>query len=207
MLVEFCGIQGAGKTTLSRELCKHIPGARLSRGRSDNQRFVRFGRTHQLLNGLRVPNLFFRCLPFAKSIEELELICRLCCYERHKGTLDRAKVNILEESSYHALARLACINGAYLKFAHLIQPPDVFVWVTCNEVIAVDRVLNREYKIDINDMDRDTSISVLRQRSKIIRHIIEEHGRNVYKVDNTESAKGRIRSVAKFIMDRKLRIS
>src|SRR5690625_7786081 len=97
MLVEFCGIQDAGKTTLSRELCKHIPGARLSRGRSDNQRFVRFGRTHQLLNGLRVPQLFFRCLPFARSIEELELICRLCCYERHKGTLDRAKVNIRSE--------------------------------------------------------------------------------------------------------------
>src|SRR5690625_5142016 len=127
MLVEFSGIQDAGKTTLCSDVCKHIPGARLSRGTSDNQRFVRFARTHQLLHGLRVPQLFFRCLPFARSIEELELSGRLCCYERHKGTLDRAKVNILEESSYHALARLACINGAYLTFAHLIQPPDVFV--------------------------------------------------------------------------------
>src|SRR5690625_7422001 len=136
MLVEFCGIQGAGKTTLSRELCKHIPGARLSRGRSDNQRFVRFGRTHQLLNGLRVPNLFFRCLPFARSIEELELICRLCCYDMHKGTLNRSTVNIFEESSYHTLSRLACINCSYMNFSLLLLHPDIFLFITCSLVLT-----------------------------------------------------------------------
>ena len=201
MLVEFCGIQGAGKTTLSRELCKHIPDARLSRGRSDRQRFVKFKRTHTLLDGLRTPRLFFKCLPLARSSEELELITRLCRYEWHKSTLDKTKINILEESSYHALARLACINNRYLVFARDISTPDVLVWVTCNEIIAVDRVLNREYQIDINDMDRNESIRILKTRSQIISRIIEEHGRKVCKVDNTESAKGKVMSIAKFIMD------
>lgn len=204
MLVEFCGIQGTGKTTLSRELCKHIPGAELSRGRSDRQHFVKFKKTHRFLDGLRVPRLFFKCLPLARSSEELELICRLCRYEWHKKTLKKDKINILEESSYHALTRLGCINSQYLNFAPIIAPPDVFVWVTCNEVAAVDRVLDREYKIDINDMDRNESISILKTRSKIISHIIEEHGRNVCKVDNTESAKDKILSIAKFIMDKTL---
>ncbi|MDQ2076176.1 AAA family ATPase [Marinimicrobium sp. ABcell2] len=202
MLVEFCGIQGAGKTTLSRELKEQIPGATLSRGRSDRNFLIRFRLLHRILDGLKVPHLFFRCLPKARSKEELELICRLCCYEWHKKTLDDEKVNILEESTYHALARLAGINSGYLKLAAQIAPPDIFVWVTCREDIALDRILNRHYEIDINHMEKNESLHALSTRNMIISRIVSRHGKNVYKIDNTDSGKEEVAYIAKSIVNK-----
>ena len=172
MIIEFVGIQGAGKSTLARELSTlsdlpcHV-GLKPRQGNMYRRWLSRLG------DFAAVPDLALRCVPGITSPRTAILFARLCRYERYMRALKRDKgIHILEEGPIHGIARLGTNDLRNFDLIHRVSVPYLIVHVTVEPELAYKRILERSGQIDIDKMPKGQAIKQLRSRTTIITQLL-----------------------------------
>lgn len=178
MIVEFVGINGAGKTTVARAVAQAIDlplhENTTARPRGSAARWL-----SRAVDLAAVPGLGFRCTARIRGGESAIVLSRLCRYERARRSLQSG---LFEEGPIQGLSIVAARDPGAVYLASYVTSPDLVVHVNTPPEVALQRIRKRDLVIDLDNMTDEHALRVLSSRAAALENVLNGVGYETLRV-------------------------